>query len=159
MKKISLFLFFVLCTILAQSQQFKGLVFYQNVDSVKKIMNFYSQKGMSVFIAPRVISLDKNKNIQKVLKSYQDYFSEFYVQVNSLSFLDSENFEKLDKKNLKIQKVLFEKSKFTDYKFDGWKSFDLPYVQSDVYFTATVFEYSDKYLLDITIAEKIKTIN
>jgi hypothetical protein len=41
-------------------------------------------------------------------------------------------------------------------KWDGEKPFEIPHVLSKIYFTTFVTEYSDKFILQIKVAEELK---
>jgi len=80
----------------------------------------------------------------------------YYRQINSLKFLDTYEFSKLDKTKMKVQSVCYVQYKNADVKWGGCKYFEIFHVNSDLYFTPYVKEYSDRYEMEVLIAEKIK---
>jgi hypothetical protein len=91
-----------------------------------------------------------------VIFDYKEYFQKWYSQVDAVYFLDDESFSKLDKRNMSLKDIEYIQTKNEDYKWDGEKPFEIPHVLSKIYFTTFVTEYSDKFILQIKVAEELK---
>ena len=138
------------------SAQKTGYIFYQNIDSINKLKEEYKNLGINVAFAPTKIDLKYFPNVQNVIPDYKLFFQTWYRQVNDVIFLDDESFSRLNKKDMIVQYIIYQQDKNSDYKWDGKKYFETPHVFSKIYFTTMVTEYSDKYILNVKIAEKVK---
>jgi hypothetical protein len=153
--KISILILFFLFTTTTFAQK-SGKIFYQNVDSVNKFKEEFKNIGLNVEFPPKKIDLQYFPKIQKVIFDYTEYFQTWYSQVYGVYFLDDESFSKLDKRNMSLKDIQYIQLKNEDYKWDGEKPFEIPHVLSKIYFTTFVTEYSDKFILQIKIAEELK---
>ncbi len=153
--KISILILSFLFTTATFAQK-SGKIFYQNVDSVNKFKEEFKNVGLNVEFPPKKIDLQYFPKIQKVIFDYTEYFQTWYSQVYGVYFLDDESFSKLDKKNMSLKDIQYIQLKNEDYKWDGEKPFEIPHVLSKIYFTTFVTEYSDKFILQIKIAEEQK---
>jgi len=133
-----------------------GKIYYQNIDSVNKTVEEFKKLGFNMAFSPSKINLEYFPNIQNVLFDYKKFFETWYRQVNDVTFLDDESFSTLNKNGMILQDIIYIQEKNTDYKWDGEKNFEIPHVFSKIFFTALVTEYSDKFILNIKIAEKRK---
>jgi len=154
MRALFLILFFSYS--ISLSAQKTGKIFYQNVDSINKSKEEFRKLGLKMEFSSSKIDLKYFPKVQNVLFDYKLFFQTWYRQVNDVIFLDDESFSRLNKKGMIIQDIIYLQEKNTDYKWDGKKYFEIPHVFSKIYFTASVVEYSDKFILNIKIAEKIK---
>jgi hypothetical protein len=154
MKISILILSFLFAT--ATFAQKNGKIFYQNVDSVNKSKEEFRDLGLKIEFAPNKIDLQYFPKIQKVIFDYKEYFQKWYSQVYGVYFLDDESFSKLDKRNMSLKDIQYVQLKNEDYKWDGEKPFEIPHVLSKIYFTTFVTEYSDKFILQVKIAEELK---
>jgi len=152
----TIFLILLLSFSIGLSAQKTGYIFYQNVDSVNKSKEEFKNLGLKMEFAPIKIDLRYFPKIQNVIFDYKVFFQTWYRQVNDVIFLDDESFSRLSKKEMIVQDIIYQQEKNTDYKWDGKKYFETPHVFSKIYFTAMVIEYSDKFILNIKIAEKLK---
>jgi hypothetical protein len=154
MKILFLTLFFFLSiNLFAQN---KGKIFYQNIDIVNKSKEEFRNLGLNMEFPPNKIDLQYFPKIQKVIFDYKEYFQKWYSQVYGVYFLDDESFSKLDKRNMSLKDIQYIQLKNEDYKWDGEKPFEIPHVLSKIYFKTLVTEYSDKFILQIKIAEELK---
>ena len=152
----TLLLTLVLFTSINLFAQKTGKIFYQNVDSVNKFKQEFKNLGIEIDFAPNKIDLQYFPKIQKVIFDYKEYFQKWYSQVDGVYFLDDESFSKLDKRNMSLKDIEYIQTKNEDYKWDGEKPFEIPHVLSKIYFTTFVTEYSDKFILQIKVAEELK---
>ena len=153
--KISILILSFLFTVNTFAQK-NGKVFYQNIDSVNELKKEFKNNGLNVEFLPNKIDLQYFPKIQKVIFDYKEYFQKWYSQVYGVYFLDDESFSKLDKRNMSLKDIQYIQLKNDDYKWDGEKPFEIPHVLSKIYFTTFVTEYSDKFILQIKIAEELK---
>jgi hypothetical protein len=153
--KISILILSFLFTTTTFAQK-NGKIFYQNIDSVNKFKEEFKNIGLNVESPPKKIDLQYFPKIQKVIFDYTEYFQTWYSQVYGIYFLDDESFSKLDKRNMSLKDIQYVQLKNEDYKWDGEKPFEIPHVLSKIYFTTFVTEYSDKFILQIKIAEELK---
>ena len=153
--KILILILSLLITVTPYAQK-NGKIFYQNIDSVNEIKKEFKKNGLNVEFFPKKIELKYFPQVQNVLYDYKSFFQKWYSQVDDVVFLDDESFSKLNKKNMINQDIEYVQKKYIDYQWDGEKYFTLPHIFSKIYFTAMVTEYSDKFILDIKIAEKLK---
>jgi hypothetical protein len=56
--------------------------------------------GLNFEISPVLISVEKLPKVDSLLEDYKTYITTYYSQINSISFLDSYEFAKLDKANV-----------------------------------------------------------
>ena len=152
----TIFLILLLSFSIGLSAQKTGHIFYQNIDSVNKSKEEFKNLGLKMEFAPIKIDLRYFPKIQNVIFDYKVFFQTWYRQVNDVIFLDDESSSRLSKKEMIVQDIIYQQEKNTDYKWDGKKYFETPHVFSKIYFTAMVIEYSDKFILNIKIAEKLK---
>ncbi len=136
--------------------QKSGKIFYENVEKNNALIDEFKKNGINVVFGAIKIDLKKSPEIQKVIYDYRTYFLTWYRQVNSVTFLDDESFSRLNKKNMLIQDIEYVQSKKTNYKWDGKKQFNIFNCFAKIYFTTKVTEYSDRYILNIKVAEERK---
>ena len=153
MKLIITFLFVVVSLI--GNAQNNGYLYYLNQVKASEDIEQMKKYGLNVEIEPSLIRIQSFPQIDKLLDDYKSYISTYYKQINSITFLDSYEFRKLNKSNMKVQTVCYVQYKNKDYKWGGCKYFEIFHVFSDLYFTPYVKEYSDRYEMEVTIAEKI----
>lgn len=149
---LTLILSFALSVSFSQNH---GLIHYLNGIKAAEDIEAMRQNGLNFQIQPKLISVDSFPKINTLLEDYKSYISTYYRQINSITFLDTYQFTKLDKRNMRVQTVCYVQYKNRDYKWGGCKYFEIFYVNSDLYFTPTVVEYSDRYEMEVTVAEKI----
>lgn len=151
------FFLVLLCASLAlySSAQKKGVIYYSNVDSSLEYKKSFLKIGLDVNLAPRKIELSNFPKLQNVIYDFISFSEMWYPQVDSYFFLDDESFAKKKKNNMKIQDLIYIQSKNDSYKWDGKKYFETPHVSSKIFFTTMIHEYSDKYVLEIKIAEQM----
>jgi hypothetical protein len=156
---MKVFVFVVMTFLFFSTNSFSqktGKVFYQNIDSVNKTVEEFKKLGLQMSFAPSKINLEHFPHVQNVLFGYKKFFETWYRQVNEIIFLDYDSFSSLSKNGMILQDIIYIQEKNTDYKWDGEKNFELPHVFSKIFFTASVTEYSDKFVLNIKVAEKRK---
>jgi hypothetical protein len=150
---LSLLLVFV--SLMSYSQN-KGYVYYLNEVKTSEDIEQMKKYGLNVEFEYKLIDLEKFTPINKLLEDYKNYILTYYRQINSLKFLDTYQFSKLDKTKMKVQSVCYVQYKNSDVKWGGCEYFEIFHVNSDLYFTPYVKEYSDRYEMEVLIAEKIK---
>lgn len=137
--------------------QNKGYIYYlnefKNAEDIEQMKSY----GLNVRISPKLISIDSFPRINNLLEDYKTYFKTYDRQINSITFLDSYEFTKLDKRDMKVQSLCYVQYKTKDYKWGGCKYHDIFHVFSDIYFTTYVKEYSDRFEMEVTVAEKRKS--
>lgn len=141
---------------LFSSAQNKGYVYYSNQVKNSEDVEQMKKYGLNVIISPKLIAIDSFPRINSLLEDYKTYIKTYDRQINSITFLDSYEFTKLDKKDMKIQSLCYVQYKTKDYKWGGCKFHEIFHVFSDIYFTTYVKEYSDRYEMEVTVAEKRK---
>lgn len=135
--------------------QNKGFLYYQNVTKNSEDISQMKKYGLTVEINPSLVNLEYLPNVNRLIEDYKSYIYQYYRQINSITFLDTYEFVKLNKKNMKVQTLCFIQYKNRDYKWGGCKYFDIFHVFSDLYFTSYVKEYSDRFEMEVTVAEKL----
>jgi hypothetical protein len=153
--KYILTLLLVFVSLVTYSQN-KGYVYYLNEVKASEDIEQMKKYGLNVEFEYKLIDLEKFTPINKLLEDYKNYILTYYRQINSLKFLDTYQFNKLDKTKMKVQSVCYVQYKNSDVKWGGCKYFEIFHVNSDLYFTPYVKEYSDRYEMEVLIAEKIK---
>lgn len=151
---------FILSLILVSLSHFvfaqnKGYIYYLNEVKASEDIEQMKNYGLNVTISPKLIVLDSFPKINRLLEDYKGYINQYYRQINSITFLDTYEFTKLDKRNFKVQTLCYVQKKNEDYKWGGCKYFEIFHVFSDLYFTPVIREFSDRYEMEITVAEKI----
>ena len=154
MKSI-LTLLLVFVSFMSYSQN-KGYVYYLNEVKASEDIEQMKKYGLNVEFEYKLIDIKKFPLINKLLEDYKNYTKTYYRQINSLKFLDTYQFSKLDKKNMRVQNICYVQYKNADVKWGGCRYFEIFHVNSDLYFTPYVKEYSDRYEMEVLIAEKIK---
>lgn len=143
-------------TLFSYSQN-KGYIYYSNEYKNSEDIEQMKSYGLNVRISPKLISIDSFPRINSLLEDYKTYTKTFDRQINSITFLDSYEFTKLDKRNMKVQSLCYIQYKTKDYKWGGCKYHEIFHVFSDIYFTAFVKEFDDRYEMEVTVAEKRKS--
>jgi hypothetical protein len=143
----------VLFSFLANAQN-RGYVYYLDVVAANKDIESIKKYGLNVEILPLLVNVEKIPRLDNLLNDYKSYITTWYSQINSITFLDAYQFDEIDRKNLKIQTLCYVQYKNKDYKWGGCKYFESFEILSDLYFTANVKEYSDRYEMQVIIAEK-----
>jgi hypothetical protein len=143
----------VLFSFLANAQN-RGYVYYLDVVAANEDIESIKKYGLNVEILPLLVNVEKIPRLDNLLNDYKSYITTWYSQINSITFLDAYQFDEIDRKNLKIQTLCYVQYKNKDYKWGGCKYFESFEILSDLYFTANVKEYSDRYEMQIIIAEK-----
>ena len=154
MKSI-LTLLLVFVSFMSYSQN-KGYVYYLNEVKASEDIEQMKKYGLNVEFEYKLIDIKKFPLINKLLEDYKDYTNTYYRQINSLKFLDTYQFSKLDKKNMRVQNICYVQYKNADVKWGGCRYFEIFHVNSDLYFTPYIREYSDRYEMEVLVAEKIK---
>lgn len=154
MKSI-LTLLFVLLSFMSFSQN-KGYVYYLNEVKASEDIQEMKKYGLNFTIEPKLIDIQYFPSINNLLEDYKTYMSTYYRQINSIEFLDTYKFTKLDKTGMRVQTLCYVQYKNKDYKWGGCKYFEIFHVFSKLYFTTIIKEYSDRYEMEVLIAEKIK---
>lgn len=154
MKSI-LTLLLVFVSFISYSQN-KGYVYYLNEVKASEDIEQMKKYGLNVEFEYKLIDIQKFPLINKLLEDYKNYTNTYYRQINSLKFLDTYNFSKLDKKNMRVQNICYVQYKNADVKWGGCRYFEIFHVNSDLYFTPYIKEYSDRYEMEVLVAEKIK---
>lgn len=143
----------VLFSFLANAQN-RGYIYYLNQVRASEDVETFKKNGFDVEILPILVNVNQTPRLDSLLNDYKSYITTWYSQINSITFLDAHQFDEIDSKNLKIQTLCYVQYKNRDYKWDGCKYFESFDVLSDLYFTAYVKEYSDRYEMQVIIAEK-----
>lgn len=146
---------FVLLSIFSNAQN-RGYIYYLNQVKASEDIQEMKKHGLNFQISPILINVEKFPKIDTLLEDYKTYISTWYRQINTITFLDSYEFAKLDKRGMKIQTLCYTQKKYEDYKWGGCKYFEIFHVFSELYFTTYVKEYSDRYEMEVTVAEKLK---
>ena len=152
--KYVLSILFVFISHFSEAQN-HGHIYYINEIKASEDIEQMKKYGLNVEISPKLISVDSFPRINSLLEDYKEYINQYYRQINSITFLDTYQFTKLDKKNMKVQTLCYVQKKNENYKWGGCKYFEIFHVFSDLYFTPVVKEYSDRYEMEITVAEKL----
>jgi hypothetical protein len=145
----------VLFSFLANAQN-RGYVYYLDVVAANEDIESIKKYGLNVEILPLLVNVEKIPRLDNLLNDYKSYITTWYRQINSITFLDAYQFDEIDRKNLKIQTLCYVQYKNSDVKWDGCKYFEIFHVNSDLYFTPYIREYSDRYEMEVLVAEKIK---
>jgi len=148
----------VLLSLFSNAQN-RGYIYYLNQVKASEDIQEMKKYGLNFEISPVLISVEKLPKVDSLLEDYKTYITTYYSQINSISFLDSYEFAKLDKRGMKIQTLCYTQKKYEDYKWGGCKYFEIFHVFSDLYFTTYVKEYADRYEMEVTVAEKLKLSN
>jgi hypothetical protein len=143
----------VLFSFLANAQN-RGYIYYLDVVAANEDIESIKKYGLNVEILPLLVNVEKIPRLDNLLNDYKSYITTWYSQINSITFLDAYQFDEIDRKNLKIQTLCYVQYKNKDYKWGGCKYFESFEILSDLYFTANVKEYSDRYEMQVVIAEK-----
>ena len=143
----------VLFSFLANAQN-RGYVYYLDVVAANEDIESIKKYGLNVEILPLLVNVENIPRLDNLLNDYKSYITTWYSQINSITFLDAYQFDEIDRKNLKIQTLCYVQYKNKDYKWGGCKYFESFEILSDLYFTANVKEYSDRYEMQVVIAEK-----
>jgi hypothetical protein len=143
----------VLFSFLANAQN-RGYIYYLNQVKASEDVETFKKNGFNVEILPILVDVEKTPRLDNLLNDYKSYITTWYSQINSITFLDVYQFDEIDSKNLKIQTLCYVQYKNKDYKWGGCKYFESFHILSDLYFTANVKEYSDRYEMQVIIAEK-----
>jgi hypothetical protein len=143
----------VLFSFLANAQN-RGYIYYLDVVAANEDIESIKKYGLNVEILPLLVNVEKIPRLDNLLNDYKSYITTWYSQINSITFLDTYQFDEIDSKNLKIQTLCYVQYKNKDYKWGGCKYFESFEILSDLYFTANVKEYSDRYEMQVIIAEK-----
>ena len=143
----------VLFSFLANAQN-RGYVYYLDVVAANEDIESIKKYGLNVEILPLLVNVEKIPRLDNLLNDYKSYITTWYSQINSITFLDAYQFDEIDRKNLKIQTLCYVQYKNKDYKWGGCKYFESFEILSDLYFTTNVKEYSDRYEMQVVIAEK-----
>jgi hypothetical protein len=154
MKSI-LTLLLVFVSFMSYSQN-KGYVYYLNEVKASEDIEQMKKYGLNVEFEYKLIDIEKFPSINKLLEDYKNYTKTYYRQINSLKFLDTYQFSKLEKKNMRVQNICYVQYKNADVKWGGCRYFEIFHVNSDLYFTPYIKEYSDRYEMEVLVAEKIK---
>jgi hypothetical protein len=142
-----------LFSFLANAQN-RGYIYYLDVVAANEDIESIKKYGLNVEILPLLVNVEKIPRLDNLLNDYKSYITTWYSQINSITFLDAYQFDEIDRKNLKIQTLCYVQYKNKDYKWGGCKYFESFEILSDLYFTANVKEYSDRYEMQVVIAEK-----
>lgn len=148
----------VLLSLFSNAQN-RGYIYYLNQVKASEDIQEMKKYGLNFEISPVLISVEKLPKVDSLLEDYKTYITTYYSQINSISFLDSYEFAKLDKRGMKIQTLCYTQKKYEDYKWGGCKYFEIFHVFSNLYFTTYVKEYVDRYEMEVTVAEKLKLGN
>lgn len=143
----------VLFSFLANAQN-RGYIYYLDVVAANEDIESIKKYGFNVEILPLLVNIENVQGLDGLLNDYKSYITTWYSQINSITFLDAYQFDEIDRKNLKIQTLCYVQYKNKDYKWGGCKYFESFEILSDLYFTANVKEYSDRYEMQVIIAEK-----
>lgn len=146
---------FVFVSFISNAQN-SGYVYYINQVKATEDIERLKKYGLNFQIEPKLISIDSFPDINNLLEDYKGYIIQYYRQINSITFLDTYQFTKLDKRNMKVQTLCYVQKKNENYKWGGCKYFEIFHVFSELYFTTFIKEYSDRYEMEVTVAEKLK---
>ena len=152
MKFILSFLF-ILLSVFTNAQN-RGYIYYLNQVKASEDVESIKKYGLNIEILPSLVDVGKTPTLDSLLNDYKSYITTWYSQINSITFLDAYQFDEIDRKNMKIQTLCYVQYKNKDYKWGGCKYFESFNIFSDLYFTANVKEYSDRYEMQVIIAEK-----
>lgn len=144
---------------LFSSAQNKGYVYFLNQVKASEDIEQIKKYGLNLEISPILVDIEKLPKVDKLLEDYKTYIKTYYQQINSITFLDTYQFTKLDKRNMRVQTLCYTQKKYEDYKWGGCKYFEIFHVNSDLYFTSSIKEYSDRYEMEVVVAEKINKLN
>lgn len=144
---------------LFSSAQNKGYVYFLNQVKASEDIEQIKKYGLNLEISPILVDIEKLPKVDKLLEDYKTYIKTYYQQINSITFLDTYQFTKLDKKNMRVQTLCYTQKKYEDYKWGGCKYFEIFHVNSDLYFTSSIKEYADRYEMEVVVAEKINKLN
>lgn len=144
---------------LFSSAQNKGYVYFLNQVKASEDIEQIKKYGLNLEISPILVDIEKLPKVDKLLEDYKTYIKTYYQQINSITFLDTYQFTKLNKKNMRVQTLCYTQKKYEDYKWGGCKYFEIFHVNSDLYFTSSIKEYSDRYEMEVVVAEKINKLN
>lgn len=144
---------------LFSSAQNKGYVYFLNQVKASEDIEQIKKYGLNLEISPILVDIQKLPKVDKLLEDYKTYIKTYYRQINSITFLDTYQFTKLDKRNMRVQTLCYTQKKYEDYKWGGCKYFEIFHVNSDLYFTSSIKEYSDRYEMEVVVAEKINKFN
>lgn len=153
---VTLLLLFVSLLTTAQN---KGYVSFLNQVKATEDIEQIKKYGLNIEISPILVDVEKLPKVNNLLEDYKTYIKTYYRQINSITFLDIYQFTKLDKRNMRIQTLCYTQKKYEDYKWGGCKYFEIFHVNSDLYFTSSIKEYSDRYEMEVVVAEKINKLN
>jgi hypothetical protein len=143
----------VLFSFLANAQN-RGYIYYLDVVAANEDIESIKKYGLNVEILPLLVNVEKIPRLDSLLNDYKSYVETWYKQVDSITFLGIDQFNELDIKNLKVQTICYVQYKNKNYKWDGCKYFESFHIFSNLYFTANVKEYSDRYEMQVIVAEK-----
>ncbi len=136
--------------------QNNGYVYYLNEIKASEDRQQLKEYGLNLEFEYKLIDIQKFPSINRLIADYKIYTLTYYSQINSLKFLDTYQFSKLDKTKMRVQSICYVQYKNADVKWGGCKYFEIFHVNSDLYFTPYIKEYSDRYEMEVLIAEKIK---
>ena len=153
---VTLLLLFVSLLTTAQN---KGYVSYLNQVKATEDIEQIKKYGLNIEISPILVDVEKLPKVNNLLEDYKTYIKTYYRQINSITFLDIYQFTKLDKRNMRVQNLCYTQKKYEDYKWGGCKYFEIFHVNSDLYFTSSIKEYSDRFEMEVVVAEKINKMN
>ena len=152
--RLTITLLFLLVSLFSSAQN-KGYVYFLNQVKASEDIEQIKKYGLNIEISPILVDIEKLPKVDKLLEDYKTYIKTYYRQINSITFLDAYQFTKLDKRNMRVQTLCYTQKKYEDYKWGGCKYFEIFHVNSDLYFTSTIKEYSDRYEMEVVVAEKI----
>ncbi len=152
--KYILTLLLVFASFMSYSQN-NGYIYYSNEIKASEDIEQLKKYGLNFEFEYKLIDIQKFKSINNLLEDYKNYILTYYRQINSLKFLDTYQFTKLDKTKMRVQSVCYVQYKNADVKWGGCKYFEIFHVNSDLYFTPYVKEYSDRYEMEVLVAEKL----
>lgn len=156
--RLTITLLFLLVSLFSSAQN-KGYVYFLNQVKASEDIEQIKKYGLNVEISPILVDIEKLPKVDKLLEDYKTYIKTYYQQINSITFLDTYQFTKLDKRNMRVQTLCYTQKKYEDYKWGGCKYFEIFHVNSDLYFTSSIKEYSDRYEMEVVVAEKINKLN
>lgn len=151
MKKLFFFPLFLITYFL--SAQNKGLISYQDVNSRTKNMEIIKKRGVIIRIQPQLVYVQSIPKVNKLLEDYKEYMKTWY-RIKSIKFLDNKQFSKLDTVGMRVQTLCYIQYKNRDYKWDGCRYFKIFEVSSKIYFNPFIKEYSDRFEMEILVAEQ-----
>ncbi len=153
---VTLLLLFVSLLTTAQN---KGYVSFLNQVKATEDIEQIKKYGLNIEISPILVDVEKLPKVNNLLEDYKTYIKTYYRQINSITFLDIYQFTKLDKRNMRVQTLCYTQKKYEDYKWGGCKYFEIFHVNSDLYFTSSIKEYSDRFEMEVVVAEKVNKMN